>query len=208
MNDQPNSLLIAEVDYSEAKEFADIASIVQDLNLCMKMCERLIESLDSGREDPVLQASLWTSAIIGYARCFATGKRFGISDKYLSRLNGDPVGAHKFFMNMRDKHIAHSVNPFEQTKIGLVLSDPEMGKKVIGIVNISQRHITATKNGVDTLRRLCGVIRDKLANDLEVCRQEAIKAGESLPIEQLYAKSHMYTVTPGPDDAGKARKSY
>lgn len=207
MSDQPNSFLIAEVNYPEAKELADLTSIIQDLDLCMKTCDRLIESLDSEKEDLVLQANLWTSALIGYARCFATGKRFGISEKFLSKLNGDPIGAHKFYMDMRDKHIAHSVNPFEQVKIGLLLSDPKIEKKVIGIVNLSQRHITAKKDGVDTLRRLCGVIRNQLVNDWKACQHKALKVGEGLPTDQLYAKSHMQTVAPGPGDAGKARES-
>ncbi len=207
MTDQQKSLLICEVDYRKAKELADLTSLIQDLDYCIKTCERLITSLESKTEDPILQTSLWTSVLISYARCFATGKRFGISEEFLSKLDGDPIGAHRYYINMRDKNVAHSVNPFEQVKIGLLLQDPKIDKKVIGVVNLAQRHLTAKKDGVDTLRRLCVVIRNQLLNDWKVCQDETLKVGQTLPIDELYSKSQMQTITPGPDDAGKPRNS-
>lgn len=207
MTDQQKSLLICEVDYQNARELADLTSLIQDLDLCNKTCERLIASLEGETEDPILQAGLWTAALISYARCFATGKRFGISEEFLGKLNGDPVEVHRYYINMRDKHIAHSVNPFEQVKIGLLLEDPTIKKKVIGVVNLSQRHVTAKKDGVDTLRRLCIVIRNRLASDWKYCRDETLKVGQTLPVDELYSKSHMHAITPGPEDAGKPRSS-
>jgi len=205
MSDQQKSLLICEVDYSEAKELANIISLIQDIDYCIKTCERLIASIESETDDPILQASLWTSALISYARCFATGKRYGISEEFLSKLDGDPIGAHRYYINMRDKNIAHSVNPFEQVKIGLLLQDPKIDKKVMGVVNLAQRHLTAKKDGVDTLRRLCIVIKKQLLNDFKVCQDKTLKVGQTLSVDDLYSKSHMQTITPGPDDAGKPR---
>ena len=45
----PKSLLISEVKYPEAVELADLVSIIQDLDFCIKTCERLIQELDDPR---------------------------------------------------------------------------------------------------------------------------------------------------------------
>lgn len=207
METEQKELLIAEVDYSEAQEFADLTSILQDLNACIKTCQRLIRIIDQPEPDPILEESLWTASLIRYARCFATGKRFGLSEEFLANLNGDPIGAHRYYINMRNKNIAHSVNPFEQVKIGLLLSDPQIEKKVIGIVNLSQRHICAKKDGVDTLMRLCIVIKNKLVQDWKECQDKVLNIGRTLSVEELYSQSHMQTVTPSPTDVGKVRSS-
>jgi len=206
MTNQEQSPLIAEVDYPKAKELADLTSLIHDVNICIKTCERLIDFMGQENQDTLLQSSLWTSALIIYARCFGAGKRFGITEEFLSKLSGDPVGAHKRYIDTCSKHIAHSVNPLEQIKIGLVLSDPQIERGVIGIINLSQSHITANKDGVDTLRRLCIEIGKKLAADGKLCIEEALKIGKELPLDDLYEKSYMQTVTPGPDDAGRPRE--
>lgn len=151
--------LSVEVDYSEAKEWADIISLTNDIDSTIQICDRLIHHLAATSEDRIIIESLWTTALIKYARCFTSGKRFGLSHALFDGLNGDPHGAHEYFINMRSKHIAHSVNPFEQVKTGLVLSDPETEKKVTGTVTFSQWHISAKEDGVQTLKNLCLVVK-------------------------------------------------
>jgi len=51
--------------------------------------------------------------LIKYARCFATGKRFGLSKDVFQNLQGEPFKAHQFYIDLRNKHIAHSANPID-----------------------------------------------------------------------------------------------
>jgi hypothetical protein len=114
-------LHIAELETQNARLLADHASVFQDLGFCIQCCDRLASMLRDGRKDTVLQQALWTSALVAYARCFGTGVRYGITPEIYARFEGEPLEVHKHYIKMRNKHIAHSVNPFEQVKVGAVL---------------------------------------------------------------------------------------
>ena len=64
------------------------------------------------------------AALISYVRRFAHGKRYRLSEDVRSKLQGDPIGVHTFYKSLRDKHVAHSVNPFEEVAVGIVLPEP------------------------------------------------------------------------------------
>lgn len=69
-----------------------------DMNSAKNRC--LIESLD-------------ISALVSYIRGVTSGKRATrLSTNIFSKIEGAEA-AHNYFKNLRDKHIAHSVNPFE-----------------------------------------------------------------------------------------------
>ena len=154
---------IAKVDYEEAKKLAELGAIVQDLGFTMKTCSRLKKLLNEKSQDSLLIESMWTAALIRYARCFATGKRFGLSESIFDGLIGEPHKVHKMYIDLRDKHIAHSVNPFEQMAVGLVLSPQSSHeRKIIGVATMSMRHICSDVEGVHQLGLLSKVLLQKV----------------------------------------------
>src|SRR5262249_29593458 len=105
-------------------------------------------------EDHIITGSLWSAALVSYARCFSTGRRFGLSEKLFEHIEGG-IECHQLYIDMRNKHIAHSVNPFEQVVVGLVLSPPTSSeRKVEGISILSQRLVHFDSEGIQNLRRL------------------------------------------------------
>jgi hypothetical protein len=61
---------------------------------------------------------------VKYVRCFTTGKRFGLDLSVFDDSDG-ARDTHQYFKDMRDKHVVHSVNPFEDASVGVVLrGDP------------------------------------------------------------------------------------
>jgi hypothetical protein len=154
---------IAKVDYEEAKKLADLGAIIQDLGFTMKTCSRLKKLLKEESQDSLLIESMWTAALIRYARCFATGKRIGLSESIFDGLVGEPHEIHKIYIDLRNKHIAHSVNPFEQMVVGLVLSPQSShARKVIGVATLSMRHICPSVEGVHQLGLLSKVLLEKV----------------------------------------------
>ena len=95
------------------------------------MLKRLLQLLDENSNDDVLLRSYWTAALISYIRCFATGKRFGLSPETVFKGREGATEVHEFVLDLRTKHIAHSVNPFEQTVVGVILSAPESGRREV-----------------------------------------------------------------------------
>lgn len=200
-------LPIAEIDLEEAKILADLGAIVQDLGFTMKTCSRLKQLLGENSEDALLIESLWTAALIRYARCFASGKRFGLSESIFEGFEGEPVETHRYYIDLRNKHIAHSVNPFEQVEVGLVLSPTDSGEReVVGVSTLAMRHISPGVEGVHQLGLLSKVVLGKVCELAKQYEQRVLEIGKTLPIDELYRRARPRLVAPGPEAAGKSRK--
>lgn len=198
---------IAKVDFEEAKTLADLGALRQDLGAVMQTCTRLLDLLRTDSEDHILLEALWTSALVRYARCFAEGKRYGLDESVFSGLNGDPVGTHRLYINIRNKHIAHSVNPLEQMEVGLILEPKErQDKKIIGVATLSMRQITADVDGVRQLGMLAKVIFGKVCELGKQYEQKVLEIGRTLPLDDLYGRARPRLTGTDVDALGKPRK--
>jgi len=199
----------AKVDCKEAKILADLTLIFQDLTFVVNVLKCLKQLLRENSKDRILVESFWTAALISYIRCFSTGKRFGLSENIFKnkKLKGDPVGCHRYYKNLRDKHIAHSVNPFEQVAVDIELSSPNNPKKeVLGVAVLSQTLICSDINGVETLLRLALIVKEEIRKRAKEYETKVLKIAKDTPIDSLYSKARSRIVTPGPEIAGKVRK--
>lgn len=203
MKTEPVENQVAKVDFEEARVLADLGAIVQDLGAVMQTCSRLKELLRDESKDHILIEALWTSALIRYARCFAESKRFGLSESVFDDLQGDPLGAHQFYMDLRNKHIAHSVNPFEQMEVGLVLSPATNTEKgIIGVATLAMRQISSDVEGVHQLGLLAKVVLGKAHELAKHYEQKTLKIAKKMPLDDLYKRSRPRLIAPGPELTG------
>lgn len=197
---------IAKVDYEEAKKLADLGAIAQDLGFTMKTCSRLKKLLKEKSQDSLLIESMWTVALIRYARCFATGKRFGLSESILDGLQGEPHKVHKMYIDLRNKHIAHSVNPFEQMAVGLILSSQNSSqRKILGVATMSMRHISPDAKGVHQLGLLAKVLLKKVCEIAKGYEKMVLEKAKNTSIDKLYKLPRLRMVAPGPELTDKTR---
>ena len=199
----------AKADFKEAKLLADYTSIYQDLGLVAEVLKRLKQLLENDSKDLVLQESYWTTSLIIYCRCFAKGKRLGLSENIYknNKLKGDPIGCHRYYKNQRDKLIAHSVNPFEQVAIELILSNPDSReRKVEGTAILAQKLFSLQAQDIKSFLGLALFARQFVAKQSEEYRAKTLEAGKKLPMEFLYSMRKAILVTPSPEEAGKARE--
>ena len=189
----------------EAKTLGDITLIYNDLASTVDILKRLRELLKTKCKDQVILESLWTTALIKYYRCFKHGKRKFISSDIFKdkKLEGDPLGCHNYYYNMRSKHIAHSVNPFEQVKINGVLSDDK--KKVIGIALLSQKLVCIDLDGTETFLKLVMIAKNHVCEKVKEYRNRVVEKCKTLPIEALPKELSVKLKTPSPDEVCKDR---
>lgn len=137
-------IIVIRVDSEEARRLASYSLIERDLTDVVMACKRLLKALEKIDVDEIVCASLWTHALTKYARCFlgAHGKRQPLDiAKILKRQDGDSSELqrrHKYFLTYRNKHIAHSINAFEQASVGVVVSAPDEDNKQVfevGVLN-------------------------------------------------------------------------
>lgn len=198
-------LPIVRVEYEEAQQLADLTAIFRDLKFVREVLQRLLRLLDENSEDHVLIQSYWTAGLIAYVRCFATGVRFGLREDVFKQREG-AVEVHQFVRGLRDKHIAHSVNPFEQTAVGLILSEPTATeRKVEGVAALAATHIIADREGVNSFLAIVGMAMQHVKEEAERSRARTLQVGQQLPIDDLYLRERLRVTAPGPQDASRAR---
>lgn len=104
-----------QLDNDPARHLADLATVLDDLQMALRCCERLLAELDSG--DEVQIEALWTSAVLSYARCFGKG-RLSAEDFASTELQGDVRQWHEMLLQMRDHYADPRSNPRESCSVG------------------------------------------------------------------------------------------
>jgi hypothetical protein len=197
---------MSELRTSEAEHLGDLSLIVLDLRSTIDICRRLIEELQKNEQDAVLIEAFWTAALVKYARCFATGKRLGLDEKIFEHFQGDPIGTHGYFIEMRNKHVAHSVNPFEEVRVGVVLSAPSAeARKVEGVAVLARKLISAEIDGVRNLITLASTLHKTVAELAKQEQDDLLKWAQGRPVTDFPA-GQLGMFTPGPDQVRRPRE--
>ena len=203
---ETKQLPIAELKSAKAKELADRAAIFNDLTFCVACCDRAIDNLRSDSQDTVLIRALWTAALDAYARCFTTGVRFGLTSGLFDHFEGEPRETHEYYLELRNKHIAHSVNPFEQIVIGAVLSAPDAATKTVeGIATLIGTNISESAESIEQLRTLATTALKYIASTGKELSADVLEEAKTLPIEDLYKRATPRVTVPPASSAGNRR---
>lgn len=104
-----------------ALALADLAAVFEDLQTCLRCCERLVDELGRAAPDDLALEAYWTTALLSYARCFAPGARgIGLTEQDVAatELPGDVTGWHRTLMQLRDRVADPGTNPRESFSVG------------------------------------------------------------------------------------------
>lgn len=115
---------IRRIDTPAARALADLAGAFEDMQVVLACCERLLAQLQAGQVDTVAAESLWTTALLSYARCFAPGTRgTGLTEADLAKtgMAGELDGWHHALMRMREHFATPAANPRETFSVGAAL---------------------------------------------------------------------------------------
>jgi hypothetical protein len=116
---------LRRVDSPGAVALTDDLARFEDLQTVLLACERVLGELASdGGPDALLVESVWTTALLSYARCFTTGGRGGaLTEADLAEVSpGDEVVAwHQALLGLRDHYASPAVNPRERFTVGVAL---------------------------------------------------------------------------------------
>lgn len=193
-----SDLPVYEISIPEAKVLADLVSLHNDLLRVKSTLNQLLATKNETIEDACFSASLIT-----YRRCFKSGIRNGLSRNDIIALKRNAIELHDYLVNQANKLIAHSVNPFEQTTVGVVVD----GQRVVGIATLSGRLMIHKEDGTKQWIRLVDIIdNDILRPRLKVALDTAERSGKTLPIAEIVRKPILRYTAPSPDGARKQRK--
>jgi len=197
------------IDISSAQILADYASILQDLQFVMECCKRLLTELAAPEDDrdPVVPQALWSAALVAYARCFGTGRRFGLAaeDVRTLPLQGEVMKYHQWLTDERKRNISHSSKPFEAARVGAVLSQPEAARRQVqGIAVLSISHILVDETGVRQLGGLAAELAKQTAGKAQEQQDVVLADVQRLDIDRLYASPPLRSHDPAAEPAVEA----
>ena len=201
---------IAEFVSESAKTLADYAGIFQDLTFVTEACQRLDALMreHEDKQDVVLTRALWSAIVVAYWRCFNTGKRFGLTEDDVLKLGlkGEVIEYHRWIGDMRNKHIADSVNPFEIVRIGAVLTpDGAEPAGVQGVATMSAHYLTVDEGGVQQIFQLAAGLRQPVAQRAQALEATVLEEARQVDIETLRTLPRLSATIPAPETAGGPR---
>lgn len=186
----------------DPEELAHLRGIVDDLGFVVDASTRLCSLLDGGDADVVLHRALYSSAVVAYLRCFGSGHRTRLTEEEFIGIGGAPRAMHEFLKNVRDKHVAHSVSPFEDAVVLLQVGANGVGE---GIAEFLLSQVSADREGVEGLASLADQIRTRVAARASVVRERVAAAAQLLSLEEVEALPRFEPKEPTASDAGTTR---
>lgn len=105
-----------EIDLPDAAELADLTGIEADLQSARYLARMLKSIVESEKPNWELVDPLSTAILVRYSRPFVKGVRKWLGAEALHALSGAQRAKHQRLRMFRDKHIAHSINAFEDNQ--------------------------------------------------------------------------------------------
>lgn len=195
-----------------AELLEDLVAITHDLAFVRSACVELLGRLPEhgASESDVLVEALFTAILVGYARCFGSGVRHRLTNDDIGALHlaGDPIGFSDHARAMRDKHVAHAVNPFEQVAAGVVLMPLEDGaeRSVQGVAFGQMRMTSWDRESIALLADLATALQRATAKRIEAASETLKSEAQALPVDEVYALPPLILTAPGPDLAKVSRR--
>jgi len=199
------------IECEGSKLLADLEGIKQDLSYTIEICEHLEKMLNRRGnliENHVLIEALSCAALVKYARALGSGVRTEIPKSIIQKLTSQMKEDHKFFKNVRNKHIAHSVNAFEDIIVQAYLYPEEHGNRGVSQISVSKHEIVGLSgSNVERLKGLCRYFIEKLNPLIEDANNKVLEYARNLPMDELYKRKALSPKVLTSEDAGKRRKS-
>lgn len=165
--------LVREIPGRQYQRCADMFAVEQELEIAIRYCDLALETDFASKGSNIIIDGLALAAVIRYARCCKGGLRYSLEVEKMEGLSPELLRLHNYFLLLRDKHLAHAVNVYEQPylKVGLRLIDGVFQRDDVSILP-GVETVVLSRGNVQQLRILILEVRHRAAQlrNLEVCR--------------------------------------
>lgn len=196
MSDTNHTILLRIFKCKESEEYAKRVMAHEDVTFSIQCLIKLREMNAIEGSDEIIIESLWNAAVIKTFSVF-DGKS-SISTEILKSLPEGANEAYKYFRNYRSKHISHKVNPIDQIKPGIFLSNPDVEqKKVLGVGNLAMKDASYSDvEFVNSLGQFLDALKKQLEQEINDWSQKILLVAKGKDIEELYKLPPLRVVVP------------
>jgi hypothetical protein len=172
-----------------ALSLADMDGVARDLQFVADACNRLLELLAENSTDLTTLEALQSAAMVRYGRCFKTGIRtaFKIPTEWFDDLPDELKAVHQDTLTLRDKHLAHAVNDWDNhiPMLWSVRDAPQESPRFLNIFIGYSGTIGLESSWIQRLRDAALTLKTKVESETEAEKERVMKRAGELPIEEL-----------------------
>lgn len=197
-------------DYTgrEADALASLTSIRFDLASAMTLCRYMQQHYTEKHAPSEVLSAFSIGGLVQYSRAFTTGVREPLGSDAVATLTHQQQAAHTHFRLLRDKHIAHSVNAFEETKIQARYCEERVNEE--GITSVNAVHYRVTGLALDDfveMEQLCRALLKHVDARIKAENERILAIVRSLSIADVRAAGLGPALVPDHGKVGARRKS-
>jgi hypothetical protein len=171
----------------ESALLADYTGIFNDFRVTSQMAKDLDELMHGEPPDWKYGEALTIAILVKYSRPFVSGIRLSLGSADMnSALNAEQLEKHRALREYRDKHIAHSVNSFEESEPVARFWDDRVSTE--GIDSIECNHIMVVGLGSSDLAdvvELCNVWMAYLDPKINAEKAKLLQLVRALPVAEV-----------------------
>lgn len=135
---------------------------------------------------------LWHYALLAYGRCLGRGARVVPAAEIVDQLDEQGREMHEFYMVVRDKFVAHSVNDLEQDLPAVALRDPQAGEPAfLGVTTVQVRAVPSGRRMVQGMLQQCFRVERALVRLIRPLGMELDAWASAQPVTELYSLPHV-----------------
>lgn len=196
-------------EHEEADALARLKSIHYDLQSTIQLCEFFdaqCAQAANGYAGSEITDAFSTSILVRYSRAFVSGVRRGLGEEALAILTSEQRKNHERLRAFRDKHVAHSVNAFEDTKIQARYCLERVEQE--GITGVSAAHYRvvgiSSKDVSDTIE-LCNSFLAYVNEEIQKEQRRVLSFLRAMPVSEVLLRPSDPIMVPDHSKIGKRR---
>lgn len=195
-----------ELDLSEACNIADLTGICFDLETAKEFALKLQSMIGADPPDYSLVDALSTAILVRYSRAFVSGVRRPLCEEALQTLTEDQRAKHKDLRALRDKHIAHSVNCFEESiPVARYWIERVQFEGITAISCSHDRVIGLSNDDIETVVELTRILLDFVKQRIKAEEARLLSIVRAMPLADVLSVK-MRAINPGKGLVDKKRK--
>lgn len=181
----------------EAAALASLQSIYFDLWSTIQLCEYFESQSQGGNPPSEITDAFSTAILVRYSRAFVTGVRKRLEKGAIESLNTEQRAIHERFRAFRDKHIAHSVNAFEDTKVQANYCKERVQQEgITSVLVVHDRVVGLSSRDVQEIADLCKSLLVYLDGKIEVEEKRLLSIIRSMPVEEVLSRQSIPVFVP------------
>ncbi len=205
MTEKINKIIISQVplDFKEAHMLADLEGIKHDLEWVISAGKAYG---DIGKQYfYIIPEALCIAIIVKYARVRMTGERRLVPLEWIKSLSKKEQEDHEYFMNLRNKFIAHSVNNLEENySVAYIKNIDSTNPEFDQVQQHHSRVVSFSVLDIMKIISLAEKLLEKVQEQIEIEKPKVIEKAKKIPLNELI-KHRLDNQISTKDNAGKSR---